>query len=495
MASTNLTVTLNYPENGATNIPLDSVIKVYFSKDLKASTVSGNCYLQKVVDNIATNVDGTTSYEAKCLSFTPAAKLDTNSHYRFVVLGDNNISDNIASGVQDIFGNTMLYNYTILFTTQTVNLLAATTINAPIDNTYLSAAPTITWTAVTGATAYNVQVATISDFSTILWQTTTANTSVDTGLTLSEEVYFVRVKYSTASGTSGWSNVVRFYYTESVGNGTDTNSADTYLMVVGSTPTNSSENNLSSTSITVTFNKNIDVTSINSTNLSITKDKTEVVSYTVTSTDKVLSIAATLEDNSTYTIVLGSTITAEDDDTMYEPVQIEFTTTYSPMYAKFIDVYYDLLPIISDIPQTMIYRAIRDASIYVQGLVNLYTNSDVSAVIDNKDFNNINWDDIDTIPSYIQMYVRYQAGLDAFKNYLQVLGAGTGSVTLSDFSIDTGNSGVQGVQLILKQLEAKVKPWLDRIMGFGLGRGYATLNSATKGGTSYSTPSWMNRTW
>ena len=91
---------------------------------------------------------------------------------------------------------------------------AAPTLASPASGaTGVSITPTLTWNALSGATSYQVQVSTTSDFSTtttIFIQSNITTTSQQlSGLAIGT-VYYWRVNATYAVGTSGWSDIWSF---------------------------------------------------------------------------------------------------------------------------------------------------------------------------------------------------------------------------------------------------------------------------------------------
>jgi hypothetical protein len=87
------------------------------------------------------------------------------------------------------------------------------TLSAPANNaTGIALSPALTWSTVTGAATYRVQVSTASDFSTGIVvddSTLTAATKAVTGLTNNTQYYW-RVNAKNADGTSAWSTAFNF---------------------------------------------------------------------------------------------------------------------------------------------------------------------------------------------------------------------------------------------------------------------------------------------
>ena len=86
------------------------------------------------------------------------------------------------------------------------------TLTSPVDGaTGLSLAPTLSWSTVTGASTYHVQVSTSNTFTTIMVEdsTLTTGSKVLSGLTNGTQYYW-RVKAKNAGGMSAWTSPISF---------------------------------------------------------------------------------------------------------------------------------------------------------------------------------------------------------------------------------------------------------------------------------------------
>jgi subtilisin family serine protease len=89
--------------------------------------------------------------------------------------------------------------------------LAAPNLVSPSNGANVSRTPTLTWSAVTGATSYRVQVSTSTGFGTLAFDQAVGGTSVTVSPALAGKTsYFWRVNASNATETSPWSAVGNF---------------------------------------------------------------------------------------------------------------------------------------------------------------------------------------------------------------------------------------------------------------------------------------------
>lgn len=80
----------------------------------------------------------------------------------------------------------------------------------PSDGESVSGIPVLTWDRVSGATSYDVQVATNPDFGVVKYRTTTTNRRVVPDIELPPGDLWWRVEANSPSGDSGWTMEVRF---------------------------------------------------------------------------------------------------------------------------------------------------------------------------------------------------------------------------------------------------------------------------------------------
>ncbi|WP_266204893.1 LamG-like jellyroll fold domain-containing protein [Pontibacter kalidii] len=76
--------------------------------------------------------------------------------------------------------------------------------------TGVESAPTLGWNSASGATSYQVQVSSVADFSSVIFDDGTTNTSVDISGLAFNTSYFWRVKGINADGSSSWSSAWSF---------------------------------------------------------------------------------------------------------------------------------------------------------------------------------------------------------------------------------------------------------------------------------------------
>lgn len=466
MPTYTLSIQSTFPTIGSVDVPQNTTIAVAFNRDLAPSSVTGNFLVAKIENEVVTNILGTVNYSNKKAEFAPNVSLDPNTTYRVTIVGDTNGTDGITTGIRDIFGNGMLGNYMFTFTTTSAPVMETPVILTPTSNTTIKELPNISWNEVDRALNYEVQLSVTSDFSVDTWENTTTETSVTPDTVLVEGPYFCRLRYTTVDGTSPWSEVVRFYYSTI----SYASQITTFLDVIETNPEHSSTNNPTNTPLSITFSEEIDSDSVS--NIKLIKLPNTTMPITTDVVDNVVSISATLEENSEYIILVKSDIRSIDGSDMSEDYSSYFTTTYTPLYANYNDVYSDIFSLTGQLDPHLIYKSIRDASIYAQ---ELRTQIEVA----NPTIIPTDWTDI---PFYIKQYVRYQAGYDVFLGSYMSRTASLGSMRqLGDLLIQDNVGIDRDVNAILNQLKLRIKPWLDQIMGFGFNRGYAIPKGAVKG--------------
>lgn len=98
------TISSTDPANGSTNVPLNKVITVTFSENIQTGSSYGDITLKDSGNN---TVAITKSINNNILTITPNANLTKNTQYTVTIP---------AGAVQDMAGNSLLNNYTFVFT-------------------------------------------------------------------------------------------------------------------------------------------------------------------------------------------------------------------------------------------------------------------------------------------------------------------------------------------------------------------------------------------
>lgn len=120
-----------------------------------------------------------------------------------------NASLNKITSVPSGTVNKLLYS---IFDTTPPTIPAAPVLSSPANGaTSVALPPTLSWTASTGATSYQVQVSTSSAFTTTVYDAAgLAATSTSVAGLATSTVYYWRVNATNSAGTSGWSSVWSF---------------------------------------------------------------------------------------------------------------------------------------------------------------------------------------------------------------------------------------------------------------------------------------------
>lgn len=142
--NTRPTVLVTTPGSFTINVPVTATITATFSEDMAVSSISETTFTLK---QGAASVNGTVAYNKtnRTATLTPAANLAYSTSY----------TATITTGVKDMANINTVSNYAWSFTTE------APAGSAPAAPTGVAASPrdrqnTITWTASTGATSYNI---------------------------------------------------------------------------------------------------------------------------------------------------------------------------------------------------------------------------------------------------------------------------------------------------------------------------------------------------
>ena len=196
-ASATLTVvplsapTLSSPASGATGVALNPSLSW-------GSVTNASSYDLQV--SLSSNFSSTVYDQAGLTSTSQAMTgiTSNNTTYYWRV----NASDAGATSSWSIASN-----FTTIVAAPAVPALASPSTGA---NTLPS--PTLSWAASAGATSYELQVSTSSDFSSIVYDQSglTSTSQGVTGVATNNTVYYWRVNATNAGGTSGWSSAWNF---------------------------------------------------------------------------------------------------------------------------------------------------------------------------------------------------------------------------------------------------------------------------------------------
>ncbi|MBK8444296.1 MAG: T9SS type A sorting domain-containing protein [Sphingobacteriales bacterium] len=191
---------LSSPANAATNVAL--------SPTLSWGAVTGTNAATSYEVQVSTSSTFATiyaSYSGANTSYTVSPALAYSTTYYWRVRSVNSCGTGAWSTIRS-------------FTTLACTAPAAPALSSPANAAInIALTPTLTWTAVSGATSYDVQVSTSNTFgSTVASGTGITGTSYTVGSSLSVgTIYYWRVRTINSCGTSAWSTVYSFTTTSS----------------------------------------------------------------------------------------------------------------------------------------------------------------------------------------------------------------------------------------------------------------------------------------
>src|SRR3990172_6665378 len=142
------------PANGATDVAINSSVRVTFSEAMDAATITTSTF---TVNTGSNNISGSVSYSGTTATFTPSSNFDRSTTYTVM----------ITTGVKDLTGNAMVTSYYSSFTT-----------GSSPDNAPPQVASTSPSNGATGVAINSVIIATFSeamDTSTISTSTFTVS--------------------------------------------------------------------------------------------------------------------------------------------------------------------------------------------------------------------------------------------------------------------------------------------------------------------------------
>lgn len=185
---------LTSPADNATNVsqlPVldwDTVLNVrHYVVQLSGSTSFASIYWSDSLTRSTATVDTTLSYSSTW-------------YWRVIAYNDF---------------DTSVWSDTSSFTVRDPSIAAPTLLTPANAATGQSQSPTLVWSDISNADFYNLQLAQYNDFSTVLWNTNSFDTSKLVSMTLLEGTkWYWRVRSMNATDTSSWSSTFSFAVTE-----------------------------------------------------------------------------------------------------------------------------------------------------------------------------------------------------------------------------------------------------------------------------------------
>src|SRR3990167_2394566 len=220
MPEVKLSVLRTNPQRFDADVPVDSVIEIFFSLDLDASSANLNTIL--VLENAVSPIAGVVEYDnlQKKVTFTPTSNLTPNTLYQITAIGLNDLGGDPGIIIKDALNNPFLGNHVFTFTTSDAQRPEIPNLVSPSDQTQLDTTPSFTWTRVPSADYYEIQVSSSNLFAPVVWPT--IDNPIDqptsgTEVTVTPDVdlldgrYYWRVRAVSADGIKGnYSEVWRF---------------------------------------------------------------------------------------------------------------------------------------------------------------------------------------------------------------------------------------------------------------------------------------------
>lgn len=283
------TVLMTSPANGATNVALNASISITLSEAVKASSVSATSVTMK--DNTAnTNVAGAVSVNGAVVSFVPTTAFVSGHNYTYT----------LTSSVTDLAGNAMTANNSWSFTALTSTDTTPPSISNIVPNVGATGVALDSKIVVTASE--NLDPATINATNVMLTYTvgvTTTTVSAPVSLAgcvitispvaslLPLQKYDVTVTSAVKdlAGNPLISMISSSFTTGSAVSSTDTTSPTINTIV----PQNGSTGAALDTKVVVTASENLDVATVNATNV--------VLTYTIGTTVTTVSTTVSLASN------------------------------------------------------------------------------------------------------------------------------------------------------------------------------------------------------
>jgi hypothetical protein len=317
------TVTAKSPAAGATGVSTATTVTATFSRAMDASTINGTSFTLKRPDN--TTVPATVSYNSGSLTatLTPSSALATSTTY----------TANLAATIKASDGQALASPVTWTFTTAAPPAPPTVTAKSPADG----ATGVSTATTVTATFSRSMDATTITTSSFTLTPSggspVAATVSYNSGSLTATLTPSSALAYSTGY-TANLTTSIK------ASDGTPLASPVTWSFttvappppptVTSTTPGNGATGVSTATTVTATFSRSMDATTITTSSFTLTPSGgspvAATVSYNSGTNTATLTPSAALANSTAYTANLATSIKASDGQPLASPVSWGFTT-------------------------------------------------------------------------------------------------------------------------------------------------------------------------
>lgn len=498
------------PANNETNVPLNTDVRVKFSFDMIATTISTSTMLFNKVNGPSIPVAVSYDRATRTAIVKPTANLEQGTQYRLTIVGGN-------QGVTTITGEAMPSNKTYEFlTAHDVSVSLPGSLTASITDGYV----TLSWLAPASYNAdkelkYKVAISTssldpVADPGAVIWPLPSDSLADITGLTVNTSralpvgryyAYVAAVNGTTTSSYAQSQFLIEPQESVDIPAAPDGTPIGTMFEVHVTYP-EADTANITPDGIKILFTTDVDMGTISKSTFYVIKaakpksltildlmtkfapDKAIPATLDVPAATNLISLSfdpETIEQNSEYTVILRETVKSTDGQSLGEAYIWSFTSTYSPLFGDAERIRDDIKVFIRNVPDKVLYRYMYDVSLNALDVV-----STVDDLYNEETY-------IANPPRYLGEYVRFQVGYDLVVNAITQEISGIGSSrTLGDLTIQP-NQNISQVNQMLQNLKDRIKRWEDELHGYH-NRGYAKPGAAVRGESVETYPDYLTRT-
>ncbi|PKP06229.1 MAG: hypothetical protein CVU10_01300 [Bacteroidetes bacterium HGW-Bacteroidetes-5] len=304
------------PANGASGVPLGKVVSVLFSKPMSSTSLNSSTF---TITQGITPVPGVITYSGNTALFTPTSNFTANTVY----------TGTITTGAKDVLGNSIMSNYVWSFNTGTLPAVISTDPVNNAVNVALSKIVTATFSKAMDVTTLNNTTFTVKQGVNVVAGTVTYFGNIVTftpSAPLLPSTLYTGTISSDVKDVTGNKLPANYVWSFTTGN---------LPLVISTDPINLAVNVIRDKVISATFNKPMDMLSINSTTFTVKKGAVNVAG-TVTYSGMKASFtpAASLDPNTLYTCTLTTGIKDEGSNAMAANYTWTFTTNALPFVVS-----------------------------------------------------------------------------------------------------------------------------------------------------------------